>query len=175
MSSEAGDGMEPEDENMSMNEETMQPAEDMPMTEASEAEGMAPAAAPQAEGRRTQLKIVRENIDYLSRQIGKFKKSHEESSRKLEGQVASLRKELAAHARSINLSAHDKVHTEGHKRLEKQIASLKSDMAALKTQMAKDAAKSRAKEEAALSKILAKVRTTGTSKKSASKPSKKKR
>src|SRR5208282_4605237 len=50
-------------------------------------------AGPQVEGRRTQLKIVRENIDSLSRDVGSFRKNHEVSIKKLEKQVAALRSE----------------------------------------------------------------------------------
>jgi hypothetical protein len=78
---------------------------------------------PQVEGRRTQLRIVRENIHSLSKDVGSFRKSHEASTKKLEKQVATLRSELAA----------------------------------FKSNIAKDAARSRAKQEATLSKILAKV------------------
>jgi hypothetical protein len=80
-------------------------------------------AGPQVEGRRSRLKMVRENIHSLSTEVGNFRKSHEVSIKKLEKQVATLRSELAA----------------------------------LKSSIAKDAARSRAKQEATLSKILTKV------------------
>lgn len=136
-----------------------------------------PQAPPQAvEGRRTQLKIVRETVQSLSRDVGSFRKSHELSTKKLEKQVASLRKELAVHARSKDLSNHVKSHESDTKRLEKQVATLRNELVSIKSQIAKEAAKSRVREEAVLSKMLAKVRTTPKrSKKPPTKSSKKKR
>jgi hypothetical protein len=58
-------------------------------------------------------------------------------------------------------------------RLEKQISWLRSDLASLKTTIAKEAAKSRAREEAALSRIIAKA--SKPAKKAKAKASKKKR
>jgi len=96
-------------------------------------EGQAPMqAGPPVEGRRTQLKRVRENIESLSRDVGRFRKSHESST----------------------------------KRLEKQVASLRKDLASLRSQTAKDAARSSAKLDAKLSRIMAKV----SAKPKASKP-----
>ena len=114
-------------------------------------------AAPQAEGRRTQLKIVRENLEYLSRDIGNFRSSHSASIKRLEKQVAALRSELAATKLSKDVGSFRKSHDASAKRLEKQVATLRADLAALKTSIAKDAARSHAKQEAVLSKILAKV------------------
>ena len=114
-------------------------------------------AAPQAEGRRTQLKIVRENLEYLSRDIGNFRRSHSASIKRLEKQVAALRSELAATKLSKDVGSFRKSHDASAKRLEKQVATLRADLAALKTSIAKDAARSHAKQEAVLSKILAKV------------------
>jgi len=118
-----------------------------------------PQAVPQVEGRRTQLRVVRENIESLSRDVGAFRKNHEATIKRLDAQLKSLRKELAAHAQSKELSNHAKNDEASSKRLEKQVATLRSDVAALKTSIAKDAAKTRAREEAVLSKILAKVST----------------
>lgn len=128
----------------------------------------APAQMPVAEGRRTQLKIVRENIDNLSNDVGSFRRSHEKSIKKLEAQVASLRDELAAAKLSKDLGGFRKSHDSSSKRLEKQVATLRSDLAALKSSIARDAARSRARQEAALSKILAKV----SAKPKAAKPAK---
>ncbi len=116
----------------------------------------ATAAAPSSEGRRTQLRIVRENIQSLSNDVGKFRKSHEVSVKSLEKQLASLRKELAARARADS-GGLNKSYEASAKRMEKQVATLGKDLAALKSGIAKDAAKSRAKQEAMLAKILAKV------------------
>jgi predicted nucleic acid-binding Zn-ribbon protein len=121
--------------------------------------GVTPQAVPQVEGRRTQLRIVRENIESLSRDVTSFRKSHEASIKKLEAQIASIRKELAAHARSKDLGEHVKSHKVGTERLEKQVATVRNELASLKSHISKETARARAKEEAALSKILAKVST----------------
>jgi chromosome segregation ATPase len=126
---------------------------------------MTTEAPPQVEGRRTQLKIVRETIQSLSSDIARFRKSHEASSKRLEAQVASLRKELATHTRSKDLGNHVKSHESDTKRLEKQVATLRSELTSLKAHVSKEAAKSRAKEEAAFSRMLAKVRAQKPSKK----------
>jgi hypothetical protein len=116
----------------------------------------APAGAPSAEGRRTQLRIVRENIQALSKDVGSFRKSHEVSIKSLEKQLASLRKELAARASAKDSGGLSKSYEASAKRME-QAATLRKELSALKTGIAKDAARSRAKQEAMLSKILAKV------------------
>ena len=61
-------------------------------------EQTAQAGAQSGEGRRTQLRIVRENIHSLSKDVGSFRKSHEVSIKSLEKQLTSLRKELAERA-----------------------------------------------------------------------------
>jgi len=147
--------------------------EEEPSAESPEVSGEARQAPSQAGGRRTQLRIVRESIQALQVEVGRYRKSHEATAKKLEAQVATLRKELAFHARSQDLGAHTKSHVSDTKRLEKQMASLRSDLSSLKSQMAKEAAKSRAREEAALSKIIAKVKAPRPAKKAQA--SKKKR
>lgn len=114
-------------------------------------------AGPQVEGRRTQLRILREKIRSLSKDIGDFRKSHEGSTKRLEKQVATLRNELAVHTRSKVVGNLSKSHEASTKRLEKEVATLRSELVALKNNITKDAARSRAKQEAMLSKILAKV------------------
>ena len=116
-----------------------------------------PAAAPNTEGRRTQLRIVRENVQALSKDVGRFRKSHELSTKGLEKQLASLRKDLAAHARASDSGSLGKSYKASAKKMEKQVAALHKEVSALKSGIAKDAARSRAKQEAMLSKILAKV------------------
>jgi hypothetical protein len=120
---------------------------------------VATQAAPQVEGRRTQLRILRENIQSLSKDVGKFRKSHEASAKKLEKQVTTLRNELAAHARSRIVGDLSKSHEASTKRLEKEVATLRNELTALKRDIAKDATRSRVRQEAILSKILAKVST----------------
>jgi hypothetical protein len=135
-----------------------------PLGQLTEAEPQAPspeqtaqAGAQSGEGRRTQLRIVRENIDSLSKDVGRFRKSHEVSVKSLEKQLATLRKELAARARAAETGGLSKDYEASAKRTEKQVAALRNELSALKGSIAKDAAKSRAKQEAVLSKILAKV------------------
>jgi hypothetical protein len=132
--------------------------------EAGEAPSAAPqpgqtamAGAPSVEGRRTQLRIVRENVKALSKDVGSFRKSHELSIRSLEKQLGSLRKDLAAHARVSDSGSLDKSYKASAKKMEKQVAALHKELSAMKSGIAKDAARSRAKQEAMLSKILAKV------------------
>jgi hypothetical protein len=149
------------DESGGMKEESA--GEAMPAMGTSEGVAQPPEAEaptqtePQAGGKRTQLKIVRENIQSLSKDVGDLGKSHEVSIKKLEKQVAALRSELAAQTVSKDVGSFRKSHEAGAKRLEKQVAVLRSDLAALKISIAKDAARSRAKQEATLAKILAKV------------------
>jgi hypothetical protein len=135
----------------------------MPVAETSEGAAqpqgaeMPAQAGPQVEGKRTQLRIVRENIQSLSNDVGSFSKSHEISSKKLEKQIASLRSELGAQTLSKDVGSFRKSHEASSKRLEKQVATLRSELAALKVNIAKDAARSSAKQEAALARIMAKV------------------
>jgi len=131
-------------------------------------------SAPQTEGKRTQLKIVRQNIETLSGDIGNFRRVHENSLKRLEAQVGSIRKDLAQHTRSKELVNHAKSQDASNKKLEKQVATLRAELAAVKTSIAKDAARSRAKEEATLARILAKVSAKPKSAKPA-KSTKKKR
>jgi septal ring factor EnvC (AmiA/AmiB activator) len=145
----------------------------MTEVQAPEETGAAPQGAPHAEGRRTQFRIVRESIQNLSIEVGRYRKSHEVSAKKLEAQVASLRKDLATHIRSKDLGEHVKSHETGSRRLEQQVTSLRKELASLRSQMAKEAAKSRAREEAALSKLVAKAKAARPAKKA--KASKKKR
>src|ERR1700730_9178848 len=114
-------------------------------------------AAPQVEGRRTQLRIVRENIQSLSNDVGNFQRRHEVTTKRLDKQLSTLRGELAAHTRSKDIGNLSKEYKASTKRLEKQVATLRNELAALKSNIAKDAARSRAKRDAMLSKILAKV------------------
>ena len=81
-------------------------------------------AGPQQVGeKRTRLRIIKENIQSLSKDVGSFRKSQEAST----------------------------------KRLEKQVISLRNELAALKSNITREAAKSRKKQDATLSRILAKV------------------
>jgi hypothetical protein len=149
----------------------------LPPTDMSDAASKAPGAdtptqaEPQVEGKRTQLRIIRENVQTLSNDMGTFRRRHELTTKKLEKEVATLRSELAAASLSKDVGSFRKSHDASAKRLEKQVVSLREELAALKSHIAKDAAKSRAKQEATLSKILAKVSAKKVSAKS-SKPAK---
>ena len=66
-------------------------------------------------------------------------------------QIASLRNDLTVHASS------SKGHITSTERLEKQVATLRRELAVLKSSIGKDAARTRAKQEATLTRILAKV------------------
>jgi hypothetical protein len=145
-----------EEEKMSAEGEmSTQPAEEMRTPQ--ESLGEAAPAQPQA-GRRTQLKIVREGVESLSREVGHLRKSSEANAKKMEAHLKSLRKELGTHARSKDLGEHLKVHRVDTARLEQQMASLRKEMASFRSQMAKDAAKSRKHQEAAFAKFSAKVK-----------------
>jgi len=116
-----------------------------------------PEMKPQVEGKRTQLKIVRENIQTLSRDVGDFRRVHVLSTKKLEAELAALRRDIAANARAKDLASHVKSHEVSANKLEKQVTNLRNELAALKSSMAKDAARGRAKQEALLNKVLSKV------------------
>jgi chromosome segregation ATPase len=148
----------------SSEEEKFSTQEEMPMQPVEEASTPPEMAAeptpaqPQVEGRRTQLKIVRESVESLSREVGHLRKSSETNTKKLEAHLKSLRKELGAHTRSKDLGEHAKSHRADTARLEKQMASLRKDMASLKSEMAKEAARSRVHSEAAFAKFAAKAK-----------------
>jgi chromosome segregation ATPase len=166
LTAETGGSGDTEEASVAQGAAPVQPIEEAVAAPAPEVASVTPQAQAQpVEGRRTQLKIVRETVQSLSRDIGNFRRSHEVSVKRLEKQVASLRKELAVHARSKDLGNHVKSHEADTKRLEKQVTTLRNELVALKNQIAKEAAKSRAREEAVLSKVLAKVRTAKPSKK----------
>ena len=75
--------------------------EEAPVTETPTEEPVvesAPAARPKSKGggRRAALRILRENVDSLGKDVASFRKAHEVSSKKLEKQVASLRSDISA-------------------------------------------------------------------------------
>ncbi len=93
-------------------------------TETTPEESMqAPKTKSKTGGRRAALRILRESVDDLGKDLSSFRKNHEVSSKKLE----------------------------------KQVASLRSEVAALKSHITKEGVHARAKQEALLTKILAKV------------------
>ena len=127
------------------------------MTEMAESTEPSMVPAAQAGSKRTQLKVMRERVQSLTKDVGDFRKSHEVSTRKLQADLASLRKDLSS-VRSKDVGGHLKKHSADTKRLEKQVASLRKDLASVKAQMAKDASKSRAREKALVSSIAAKMK-----------------
>ena len=172
-STESGGGSD--EEKMSVQDETStQSMEVMPTAQAPEMSGETTPAQPSTGGRRTQLKIVRESVESLSRDVGNLRRSSEASAKRLETHMKSLRKEFGAHTRSKDLGEHAKSHRADTKRLEKQLATLRHELSSFKSQMAKEAAKSRAREEAALARFAARVKAVQP-KKPRPKPSKKKR
>ncbi len=74
-------------------------------------------------GRRAALRIVRENVERVSKELGNFRKTGDASS----------------------------------KRLEKQLAAIRSDIAALKSHIAKETARAREKQDATLSRLVARL------------------
>jgi hypothetical protein len=74
--------------------------------------------APQrkAGGRRAALRIVREGVERVSKELGTFRKAHDASSKRLEKQIAALRSDISA------LKSH--VAKETAKAREKQDATL---------------------------------------------------
>ena len=134
-------------------------------------EPSAALASPKVGGRRTQLKVVRERVQTLAKEVGEFRKSHEVSTKKLEGDLASLRKDLTK-IRSRDLSGHLKGHGADTKRLEKEVAALRRELVSMKTRMAKEASKSKAREDALIKRVIAKVRTAKPSRKTRAKHSK---
>jgi hypothetical protein len=177
MSGEPGEGEQSPQEEASTGaaEMPLESTQEMPETEEPEESTATMQEPPRVEGRRTQFRIVRESIQNLSIEVGRYRKSHEASAKKLEAQMASLRKDLSTHIRSKDLGEHVKSHEAGNKKLELQITSLRKELSTLRSQMAKEAAKSRAREEATLSRIAARVKAPKLARKPKAKSSKKKR
>jgi septal ring factor EnvC (AmiA/AmiB activator) len=149
-----GEGSE-EENTSAQGEMSAQPAKETQTPP--ESLGEATPAQPQA-GRRTQLKIVREGVESLSKEVGRLRKSSEANAEKMEAHLKSLRKELGAHTRSKDLGEHIKSHRVDTARLQQQMASLRKEMASFRSQMAEEAAKSRKQQEAAFAKFSAKVK-----------------
>jgi hypothetical protein len=151
LNSETG-GDESAEDNVSEMAPAEQPAEaPVQPTEA------APAPQPQVEGRRTQLKVVREHLETLTADVWNFKRSSQASAKRLETKVESIRKDLGDYRRSRDISDHVKSSEASAKRLDKQVTALRNELAALKASIATESARTRARDEAALSRILSKV------------------
>ncbi len=67
-------------------------------TSTTEAPTVEPATtkASRSGGRRAALKIIRQHVESVSKDLSSFRKSHEASSKRLEKQVATLRNDLDA-------------------------------------------------------------------------------
>jgi hypothetical protein len=74
-------------------------------------------------GRRAALRILRENVDSVSKDLASFRKTHEVNS----------------------------------KRLDKQVSSLRNEVASLKSFISKENARSKAKQEALLNRVISKL------------------
>jgi hypothetical protein len=131
-------------------------------------------AQPHAGGRRTQLKIMRESVESLSKEVGNLRKSSEVHAKNMETHLKLLRKELGAHTRSKELGEHAKRHRADTARLEKEMTSLRKDMASFRSEMAKEYTKSRKQSEAAFAKFAAKVKAAKPKKLKIKVPKKKK-
>ena len=117
-----------ENEPEMMAESTEEQAPTVEESYATETESPKPAQSPKPKakkttGRRAALRILREEVGSLGKEIVTFRMSMDASSKKLE----------------------------------KQVASLQSEVAALKSHIAKEGVRARTKQEALLTKILARV------------------
>jgi len=90
--------MEEEVPETSVSEGTVSPAEEEHGTEApAEVAAAEPAAkVSRPGGRRAALKIIRQHVESVSKDLAGFRKSHEASTKRLEKQVSSLRNDLDA-------------------------------------------------------------------------------
>jgi hypothetical protein len=67
-----------------------------PMESSMEAPAAAPTRKSKGGGRRAALRILRENVENVSKDLGSFRKNHEVSTKRLEKQVAAIRSEVAS-------------------------------------------------------------------------------
>jgi hypothetical protein len=140
MVSETDSGMEEERSPMV---EEVSSGTTMEETKAPEMEAPSTASKKKSGGRRAALRIIRESVEHVSKDLGNFRKAQDA----------------------------------GSKRLEKQISALRSDIAALKSHIAKETTRVRAKQDAAISRLISKVsapKPKAVKKKKASKPKKSK-
>ena len=99
MGMEGGNTNESEESSGVMSEESMSSGsrqdEEMPAVEETASEATAKPKA-KGGGRRAALKIIRQNVESLSRDLSAFRKTNETGTKKLEKQVSSLRNDLNA-------------------------------------------------------------------------------
>lgn len=99
-----------------------------------------PAPKPKSKGggRRAALRILREDVNSLGKDVTNFRKAHDVSSKKLEKQIASLRSDIAA------LKSH--IAKEGAHAREKREVLLTKILARLNAPKPKPAPKKKAKK-----------------------------
>ncbi len=97
MVSDTDMGMEKEEEQGMMGGEA---SSEVMESEKPETPEMAPTAtaAPKrkAGGRRAALRIIREHVEGVSKELSAFRKSHETSAKRVEKQISTLRNDVAA-------------------------------------------------------------------------------
>jgi hypothetical protein len=74
-------------------ERRAEPAEEVTPTTAPEEPKV---SKPKTGGRRAALRIIRESVEGLSKELGDFRKNHDTYQKRLEKQVSSLKNDLAA-------------------------------------------------------------------------------
>jgi hypothetical protein len=93
-------GMEEESQDTSVGEGASFGAEEEHVTEPTTTEAptveSAKTKTSRSGGRRAALKIIRQHVESVSKDLSNFRKSHEVSSKRLEKQVATLRNDLDA-------------------------------------------------------------------------------
>ena len=73
------------------------PAEEQPAAkEVAPSTQGAPKAKAKGGGRRAALRILRENVETLGKDVASFRKSHEVSSKKVDKELASIRNDISA-------------------------------------------------------------------------------
>jgi len=97
-------------------------------TSAEEAPSGQPGAAKpgRSGGRRAALKIIRQNVEGVSKDLTNFRKTHEASSKRLEKQMASLRNDMEA-LKSYLAKENAKVRSKQDANFEKILSKLKSE------------------------------------------------
>jgi hypothetical protein len=75
---------------------SMEAPQEEPMTSEAPMDEQQTAPKKKVGGRRAALKLVRENVERVGRDLTSFRKSHEASSKRLEKQIAQLRTDISA-------------------------------------------------------------------------------
>ncbi len=119
------------------------------MAEAGEEHGEEPSAPkkPKMGGRSAALRIIRENVERVNKELSSFRKTHDASSKKLEKQVAALRSEIAAlksHIARENARAREKTESL-HSKILAKLNSQKSSKPSVSAPRKKSAPKKKSK------------------------------